>query len=220
MSADDYLMWVRGPGLEIAVTIFLAGMVLRLLEILLLGRKKNLAKVRSSGIGAGFKTIVRRSFFRDSFTFKRTLFTQVTGYLFHIGLFIALFFLTPHLELFRAAFGFAWPGLPTSVVDFSAVVAMASLMAILWRRLTHPVMKQLSTGGDYLAWALTFLPLLTGYMSYHHLWFNYTGLLATHILTAELLLVFFPFTKLTHTFTLFLARWYNGMISGERGVQV
>lgn len=219
MSADDYLMWVRGPGLEIAAIIFIAGMVIRLFEILLLGRKKNLAKVRSSGIGAGFKTIVRRSIFRDSFTFKRTLFTQITGYLFHLGLFISLFLLTPHLELFRATFGFAWPGLPTSVVDFAAVVAMVSMLAILWRRLTHPVMKLLSTGGDYLAWALTFLPLLTGYMSYHHLWFDYTGLLATHILTAELLLVFFPFTKLTHTFTLFISRWYNGVISGERGVQ-
>jgi nitrate reductase gamma subunit len=93
------------------------------------------------------------------------------------------------------------------------------MLAILWRRLTHPVMKLLSTTGDYLAWTLTFLPLLTGYMTFHHLWFNYTGLLATHILTAELLLVFFPFTKLTHTFTLFIARWYNGVISGERGVQ-
>jgi len=219
MTADDYLLWVRGPGLDIAVAIFIGGMVLRFFEILLLGRRKNLAKVRSSGVSEGFKTIVRRSIFRDSFTFKRTLFTQITGYLFHLGLFIVLFFLTPHLELFRATFGFVWPGMPTSLVDFSVVVAMVSMMAILWRRLTHPVMKLLSTGGDYLAWTLTFLPLLTGYMSYHHLWFNYTGLLATHILTAELLLVFFPFTKLTHAFTLFLARWYNGMISGERGVQ-
>jgi nitrate reductase gamma subunit len=219
MTADAYLSWVRGTGLEIAITVFIFGMVLRLLEILLLGRKRNLAPVRSSGVSEGFKTIVSRSLFRDTFTFKRTLFSQVIGYLFHLGLFIALFFLTPHLELFRAAFGFAWPGLPTSVVDFSVVVAMAAMMAMLWRRLTHPVMKQITTSSDYLAWALTFLPLLTGYMAYHHLWFNYTVLLATHILSAELLLVLFPFTKLTHAFTLFIARWYNGMLAGERGVR-
>jgi len=220
MTADAYLMWVRGTGLEIAVTVFIIGMIIRLLEILLLGRKRNLAKVRNSGVGMGLKTIVTRSFFRDTFTFKRILVGQMLGYLFHIGLFLSIFFLTPHLELFESAFGFAWPALPTSVVDISAVVAMVAMLAILWRRLTQPVLKQLTTIGDYLAWLLTFLPLLTGYMTYHHLWFEYTGLLATHILMAELLLVFFPFTKLTHAFTLFLSRWYNGVIAGERGVQV
>ena len=34
----------------------------------------------------------------------------------------------------------------------------------------------------------------------------------------ELLMVLFPFTKLSHAFTLFIARWYNGAISGYRGV--
>jgi nitrate reductase gamma subunit len=44
-------------------------------------------------------------------------------------------------------------------------------------------------------------------------------LLALHILSVELLLVVFPFTKLMHTFTIFLSRWYGGAISGYRGVK-
>jgi nitrate reductase gamma subunit len=44
-------------------------------------------------------------------------------------------------------------------------------------------------------------------------------LIAIHILSVELLMIVFPFTKLMHAFTLFLARWYNGAISGYRGVQ-
>jgi nitrate reductase gamma subunit len=35
----------------------------------------------------------------------------------------------------------------------------------------------------------------------------------------ELLLVVFPFTKLTHAFTVFIARWYNGAIFGRKGVE-
>jgi nitrate reductase gamma subunit len=32
-------------------------------------------------------------------------------------------------------------------------------------------------------------------------------------------MVLFPFTKLSHAFTLWLARWYNGAIAGYKGIQ-
>ena len=69
-----------------------------------------------------------------------------------------------------------------------------------------------------MAWTVTFLPLLTGYMAYHHLLLDYTLMLAVHILSVELLLVVFPFTKLTHMATLFISRWYNGEWFGRKGV--
>jgi len=219
MSSAEFLLLVRGPLLSAALAVFAFGMALKLFEILMLGRRKNLAKLRSSGIGAGFRTIITRSIPADHNTLKRSLFMVVAGYAFHIGLFVVLFLLTPHILLIQSLTGLSWPGLPTPLVDLFAVIAMVALLALLWRRLTHPVLKFLSTGGDYLVWTLSFVPLLTGYMAYHHLFFPYTMLLALHILSVELLLVLFPFTKLTHTFTLFLSRWYNGSIAGQKGVQ-
>jgi nitrate reductase gamma subunit len=44
-------------------------------------------------------------------------------------------------------------------------------------------------------------------------------LIAIHILSVELLMVVFPFTKLTHAVTLFMARYYNGAIAGYKGVK-
>ena len=35
----------------------------------------------------------------------------------------------------------------------------------------------------------------------------------------EIFLIVLPFTKLTHMFTAFIARWYNGAIFGRKGVQ-
>ena len=93
-----------------------------------------------------------------------------------------------------------------------------ALIVVLANRITDPVKRFLSTLEDYLTWTLTLLPLLTGYLAYHHLFLNYTLMLALHILTVELLLVALPFTKLFHTFSLFAARWYNGDISGRKGV--
>lgn len=219
MNAAEFLLWVRGPGLQIATAIFLFGMLLRLFEILLLGRKKNLAELRSSGVAGGFRTIFSRFLPADKNTARRSIFTVVTGYIFHIGLLMVIFLLAPHISLFESVLGFAWPSLRTPIIDFMAVAAMVSLLAILFRRLTHPVLKFLSKGEDYFVWVLTFIPLLTGYMSYHHLFIPYNWMLGIHILSVELLLIFFPFTKLTHAFTLFIARWYNGSIAGQKGVK-
>jgi nitrate reductase gamma subunit len=49
--------------------------------------------------------------------------------------------------------------------------------------------------------------------------FPYQTMLGLHILSVEILLILFPFTKLMHFFTLFIARWYNGAAFGRRGVQ-
>ncbi len=217
MSSMDFLLWVKGPGFEIAIVIFVLGVILRLLEILMLGRRPAFHEPRASGAEGGLKVILSRSLPHPEMA-RTTAFTIIAGYIFHIGLFIALLFFAPHIEMFKAAFGFGWPALPNAVVDFATVLSMAALIALLIRRITHPVLRFLSGFEDYLVWTLTFLPLLTGFLAFKHLLFPYTTMLALHILSVELLLVAFPFTKLMHTFTLFIARWYNGAEFARKGV--
>jgi nitrate reductase gamma subunit len=213
----ELLLWARGPGLAIAVAVFLFGMMLRLIEIYSLGRKRDLAVPRSPTPGSGWRTIVTRSLHHAD-TWRRSALTVITGFAFHLGLFVVLLFLLPHIELIRSLTGLSWPALPTPLVDLVTVITLIALVVALVNRVQDPVKRFLSGAGDYLAWTVTFLPLLTGYMAYHHLLLDYTLLLALHILSAELLLVVFPFTKLTHTFTLFIARWYNGDIAARKGV--
>ena len=68
-------------------------------------------------------------------------------------------------------------------------------------------------------WLVTILPLVTGYMAFHRIGLPPPQLIAIHILSVELLMVVFPFTKLMHTFTFLMARYYNGAIAGYRGVK-
>ena len=219
MTEIEFLNLVRGPGLQVATVIFVGGVIIRLFEILVLGRKANLAEAKGSQMANGLKTVFSRSTPADRATFKRSAYTIVAGYLFHIGLFVTIFLFAPHILLFRDVFGFGWPSAPTQLVDAFAVISLLALMAVLVHRLTDPVLRFLSNFEDYLAWLLTVLPLLTGYLAFHRIGAPPTTLLALHILSVELLMVVFPFTKLMHTFTLFLARWYNGAISGYRGVE-
>lgn len=218
MTETELLLWARGPGLTIATFIMCAGIVVRLLEIFLMGRKPNLATARGSETAGGFGTMVRRSI-PDSGTFKRSAFTVVAGYVFHIGLFIVIFLFVPHIMVFQSAFGISWPGIPSNIVDAVNVATIIALVAVLVHRLTDPVLRLLSEFNDYLVWFVTILPLITGYMAFHRLGFSASTLLALHILSVELLMVLFPFTKLSHAFTLWIARWYNGAIAGYKGVQ-
>ncbi len=60
MTEIEVLNWARGPGLQIATVIFVAGVVIRIFEILLLGRKANLAEAKGSEMSSGLKTMFRR----------------------------------------------------------------------------------------------------------------------------------------------------------------
>jgi nitrate reductase gamma subunit len=217
MSHLDLLTFARGSALNWALIVFAAGVVLRLFEILGLGRKADLARPRLDTPGSGWRTMFTRSIPPEGML-KRDPVTYIGGYVFHLGLFIAILFFAPHIEFFRSMTGLGWSSLPTALVDASVVASLVALGALLAHRLNNRVKRMLSGPGDYLAWTVTLLPLLTGYMAYHHLFVEYTLMLALHLFSVELLLVLLPFTKLFHTFSLFISRWYNGDISGRKGV--
>ena len=218
MTETEFLMWVRGPAFQVATLVFVVGIVVRLLEILLLGRKGNLAEARGSAMAGGLRTVFTRTW-PDRGTLQRSTFTLVSGYVFHVGLFVTIFLFAPHILLIRDVFGVGWPSLPTAIIDAATVVTLITLLAVLAYRLVNPVQRFLSGFQDYFVWLVTILPLLTGYLAFHRIGLPPPLLLAVHILSVELLMVTFPFTKLMHAFTLFMARWYNGAIAGYRGVR-
>jgi nitrate reductase gamma subunit len=218
MTETELLTWVRGPGFQIATIILVVGIMLRLFEIIMLGRKANLAEAKGPEMSSGLRTVFSRTL-TDASTFKRSTFTITAGYIFHIGLFVVIFLFAPHILLFKEVLGISWPALPSTVIDATAVITIITLVAVLINRLKDPVKRFLSTFDDYLGWFVTILPLVTGYIAFHRVGMSAPALIAIHILSVELLMVVFPFTKLMHMFTLVLARWYNGAISGYRGVQ-
>jgi len=218
MTETDFLLWVRGPAFNAALFIMLAGIVVRFVEILFLGRKTNLAQARGSEVAGGFRTTWRRTI-PDADSFIRSGFTIIAGYVFHIGLFVVIFLFVPHILVFERALGISWGGLPSNIVDATTVVTIVALVSVLLHRIKDPVQRMLSNASDYLVWLVTILPLITGWMAFNRVGLSGPMLIGIHILSVELLMILFPFTKLSHAFTLFLARWYNGAIAGYKGVQ-
>jgi len=218
MTETELLTWARGPGFQIATVIFVLGIALRIAEIVMMGRRGNLAEPKGSAMSSGLRTVFSRTV-PDASTFKRSAFTVTAGYIFHIGLFVVIFLFAPHILFFKDLLHISWPALPSTVIDATSVVTIITLIVILVHRLKDPVKRFLSNFDDYLGWFVTILPLVTGYIAFHRVGMSAPSLIAIHILSVQLLMIVFPFTKLMHAFTIFLARWYNGAISGYRGVQ-
>ena len=215
----DLLMWARGPGFDIALTIMVAGILLRVVEIIVLGRKKNYAKAKGSPMTQGIKTIFTRSVARKGML-KEAPVTYIAGYLFHIGFAVSFLFLGAHIALVNDLIGLSWPDANKALIETAAAVAVISLIALMWTRRTDPVRRALTTFGDYVVWILSLLPLITGYITANRIFGIDAQLaLAIHILTVEALMVAFPFTKLMHAVTFAMARYYNGSIQGRKGAE-
>ena len=218
MDEGTLLAWLRSSGLQIAFTVFCLGLVFRIVQNIMAGRAHNLAVPRGSQFGPGLRTIWHRSLPVPGLSY-RGYFTLIAGYVFHFGLFITLFFLSEHILLFKNLLGFSWPALPTALIDITALLSIAALVAILVHRLMDPVLKQISDYQDYLAWLLTIAPLATGFMVLHPMGMTYQLSLVLHLISIELLLIAIPFTKLSHTLSIFVSRWYNGAIAGYKGIR-
>jgi len=215
------LDFARGPALQIALAVLVFGVIWRLVLLLLLPRLKDLTPARRgtrSAFMAGMREIVHR-LWPDKTYARRTMFSLINGYIFHIGLALIVFGYAPHILFIEDLIGLSWPALPSNVINAIGVITVGSLFAALGRRIINPVQRIISTFDDYFSWLVTILPVLTGLIAVSHLGARYETLLAIHILCVEAFLIWLPFGKLMHAFLVFVTRGQTGAHLSHRGVQ-
>jgi nitrate reductase gamma subunit len=97
----------------------------------------------------------------------------------------------------------------------AAEFAFAGLILLWLHRVLNPVTRLLSDLDDHVGTILVFLVMLTGCLALAQ---SFEPLRLLHLFLAELLLIYFPFSKLMHTFTFILSRGYTGATMGRKGV--
>ena len=215
----ELLEFARGDGLQIAVSVFAAGLLWRLVHLFLTVRKTDLAEARQGGeVAGGFRTVFSRFLHHRPFR-ERTRNGTIIAYTFHIGLAIIIFGGAPHILFIESFSGIGWTPLPTVVIHAVAAVTLAALFAAVFRRFFHPVLRMLSNFDDYFSWLVTTLPVITGLMAVAHVGARYEILLALHILSFELFLIWFPFGKLMHSIIVFGSRYTTGVTFTRRGAR-
>jgi nitrate reductase gamma subunit len=204
----------RGPLWTASVAVFALGIAWRI------GRKPDLSAPRAAGTaGAAVRTVFTRMLPRAGFRQSATLIT-VNPYVYHLGLALIAFGYLPHIEFLRRVAGVSWPALPDAVMYLAAGATIVSLCIALLYRLTDPVLRLISSAGDYFAWAVTMLPLLTGMaLIAEPAGGGDPARLALHLLSLELLLAWFPFGKLMHAILFVPGRAQLGAFLARRGVR-
>lgn len=213
------LEFARGPAIQWSLWIFCFGVLWRIVGALLLMAKKDLSRARrKQPFADGMRAIATRSLPAESFE-KKIRFQHLSGYAWHIALFISVLFFAPHILFFESILGFGWPHLPNSIILVTAAIATAILIALLIRRATHPVQRLISNADDYISVIVVLAPLVTGIMAFAHIGARYETLLAIHLLSVAALFTWFPFGKLMHTMLTFPSRFQAGSSFGHRGVK-
>lgn len=218
----ELLEFARGPALTFAITVFIAGLVFRIVSLFGLWRTKDSSAGSSrekSAFSAAIREIIRRLWPQAAYK-QRTMFALVNGYVFHVGLAIIVFALAPHILFIKDLTGLSWPSLPNNVIYAVSIITMVSMIAALVMRFANPAQRIISTFDDWFSWIVTFLPVLTGIIATSHLGARYETLLGLHILSVALFLVWLPFGKLMHFFLVFVTRGQTGAHLSHRGAQL
>ncbi len=216
----DLLEFARGPALQVASLIFIAGLIWRLVHLFLIPRKVDISEARFGGerVG-GLRTIFSRFLHHKEFR-GRTANASMLAYTMHIGLAIVIFGSAPHIMFIESLTGLSWPALPSVVIHVAAALTLAALLVSIGRRMRNPVLKMLSNFDDYFTWLVTTAPVLTGLLAVAHVGARYETLLAIHILSFNVFLIWFPFGKLMHSFLAFGSRYTTGLTFTRRGAKV
>jgi nitrate reductase gamma subunit len=207
--------FIDGPLWYFSLTVLVVGVIWRMIAVFRFGLGSDLSVPRRSAAGAGLMTTLRRFVPRREMA-PRIRLHVVAGYLFHLGLFAVLLFAAPHvLFLEQHLLGFGWTPMPYWAFILTSQIAFFGLILLWLHRLMNPVSRLISDADDHVAALLTFVVMLTGCLA---LMEAFTGLRVLHRFSVELLMIYFPFSRLMHAFTFIPSRAFTGALFGRRGV--
>ncbi len=213
----SFVELVEGPLFTLAASIFVLGVLWRLIGIIRIGRTKDISPPKASAALGFFKGNLRHFFPRGIFA-KRTALHIIAGYGFHFGLLILVLFAAPHIAFINDRLvSVALPEMPRWGFIVAAEVAFAGLIMLWVRRISDPVMRLISDWDDHIGTWLTFLVMLTGCLALQE---SHAFLRGFHMLFVDIWLIYFPFSRLMHAFTFFLSRGNTGATYGRKGMNL
>jgi nitrate reductase gamma subunit len=196
---QSWLEFARGPLFLFALSF----MVLGLLRHLLITSWEIISAMRRAGdknlpfkkiLVATLKWLFPLSKIRGQILFS------LTSISFHVAILVVPIFLGGHIALWSRGFGLSWPAISNETADLLTVVAVVCALALVVQRAAARATRSLSRFQDYALPLLIAIPFVTGFLMTHpgSNPFPYHATFLVHMLSANLLFILIPLTKLSH----------------------
>jgi len=193
---DTWLEWARGPLFRFALAILLLGLA-RMLFLSGVGLANSIYR-------AGDRRLQLSTIFQSTLKWllpfqemKRRPVYSITSILFHVGLILTPLFLAGHIMLWKRGIGVSWPSLDYGVVDGLTVLTILTGVGLTIARIARPGPRSYE---DIFLPSLLITPFLFGFLVMHP-GLNplpYEAVMLVHVLSADLILILIPFTKMAH----------------------
>ena len=196
---ETWLEWARGPAFRFAVAFLILGLIrhlaLTVWEIFQAARRAGDKSIPYAALAvATLKWLFPVGKMGDRLMYG------VTTAAFHVSVLIVPVFLIGHIDLWRRGVGLSWPGIPNGLADVLTVVAIATALALVVERLVARDSRALSRFQDFTLPLVIALPFASGFLLMHPSVnpFSFETMMFLHVMSANLVFVLIPITKLSH----------------------
>lgn len=197
---EALLEFAKGPLFRISFALMVLGL-LRVVILDIWGLIEATYKAADKNIpwGQAFTKMLSWLFPITHIGAKRPVYS-IISVIFHIGLLIVPVFLYAHVELWKSGLGFGWITLSDGLADLLSILTIVAGIALFIGRVAFIESRQLSRFQDYFWPILLTIPFISGLICAQLAITPaaYQFLMLVHILSAELIFVFIPFTKIAH----------------------
>jgi nitrate reductase gamma subunit len=206
--------FVSGPLAWLTFILFFGGCLYRLISLIKLVNDKEPFIFTYMSWRYSLRSIFRWLVPFGTVNWRRHPVLTIATFAFHICLLIVPIFLLSHVILWEEAFDISWWSLPNIWADVMTLIVIGGCTFFLFRRLTQPEVKYVTSLSDFVILSIVAAPFITGFLAYHQ-WGSYPLFMILHVVTGEIMLVSIPFTRLSHMFLSPLTRAYMGSEFGK-----
>jgi len=196
---EAWLEWARGPMFIFAFSFMVIGlirhMVLTINQVVRTMHRAGDKRLDYKAlIISTIKWLVPVTKVREQLLFS------LTSVAFHVSVILVPVFLAGHIALWQRGTGLAWPALSNATADLLTILAVVTAVALVIERAAGHTSRALSRVQDYALPLIVALPFASGFLAMHPALnpFPHQATLLMHILSANLVFILIPLTKLSH----------------------
>ena len=197
-----WLEWARGPVFRACLIIMLLGLV-RVLLLNTLSVASIIRRAKKNDRKVPYKVILKATLkwmLPAKKAFERRAIFSLTSIAFHVAIIVTPIFLGAHILLWDRGLGFSWPSITNAAADILTLGAIITGLLLFIQRLSARDSRAISRLQDYLWPLLVVVPFVSGFLAMHPDLnpFGHNGTMFVHVMSGNLILLFIPFSKLSH----------------------